>query len=82
MNGTYATDRTVASTIAFAPVNDPQFVVRVEVHMADSELGSMVAAPAVHQILQALFDYPKFKVPPPAQPPRQPNKLCAGPLQP
>jgi cell division protein FtsI/penicillin-binding protein 2 len=78
--GGYADGQTYASTAAFGPVGDldpnHQFVVLVVMKKPSPQWGSLVAAPAVRQIFQQLFDY--YKVPP-AQDPYQPSKRCAQP---
>lgn len=78
--GGYASGQTVASTAAFGPVGDTdpthQFVVLVAINKPYPQWGSLVAAPAVSQIFQQLFDYYKI---PPSQNPVQPLKRCAFP---
>jgi cell division protein FtsI (penicillin-binding protein 3) len=56
----YNSNATIASTIAYGPVNMPpsqQFVVLVVLHKPSNQYGSETAAPLVHQILQLLFTY-------------------------
>jgi cell division protein FtsI/penicillin-binding protein 2 len=51
---------TIASTLAFGPTNMPvnqQFVVLMELNTPTNPYGSETAAPAVHTILQNLFNY-------------------------
>jgi cell division protein FtsI/penicillin-binding protein 2 len=76
--GHYLTYMTTPSTIAFAPADNPRFVVLVVLHLQDQQFASLVAAPVVHNILQELFNY--YRVPP-ALETTQPKKLCPGPLQ-
>jgi cell division protein FtsI/penicillin-binding protein 2 len=77
--GSYAPNQTIASTAAYAPADDPQFVVLVKLDKTNPQWGSETAAPTVHTVLEQLFNYYKI---PPAIDPIQPMKKCHGPDSP
>ncbi len=77
--GSYAPSQTIASTAAFAPAEDPQFVVLVKLDKTNPQWGSETAAPTVHNVLEQLFNY--YKIPPAADP-VQPMKMCHAPDSP
>lgn len=77
------TGPTVASTIAYGPVNisEPgkQFVVLVKLDRPSNTYGSETAAPLAHDILSFLFNY--YKIAPWQGYVSQPSHRCAQPLQ-
>ncbi len=77
LGGNYLPESTIASTMAFGPVeNDPahQFVVLVKVDKPADPWGSEVAAPVVRDIYQHLFQY--YKIMPAAHPVQPTNGVC------
>jgi cell division protein FtsI/penicillin-binding protein 2 len=74
--GGYSPNQTIASTAAYAPAEDPRFVVLVVLNKPSTQWGSLTASPTVHDILQKLFDY--YKVPPLSNP-IQPLTACPFP---
>ncbi|HWE63606.1 MAG TPA: hypothetical protein VHB98_17980, partial [Chloroflexota bacterium] len=78
---------TIASTAAYGPINLPaeqRFVVLMVLNKPSTQFGSETAAPAVHSILQLLFNYyhrlPNQPYWQDQSPLVQPSALCAGPL--
>lgn len=54
--GGYIDDATIASTVGFGPVDDPQFTVLVKIDWPkDSPWGETVAAPALGEVFNQLF---------------------------
>jgi cell division protein FtsI/penicillin-binding protein 2 len=59
----YNSDRTIGSTIAYAPADDPRFITLVILHKPQTSIwGSNVAAPIVASITEQLFIH--YKIPP------------------
>jgi cell division protein FtsI/penicillin-binding protein 2 len=68
--GGYLQGVTIASTIAWAPAYDPKFIALVILnHPRDSQYGSIVAAPIIHDLFQQLFLY--YHLPPSPDVPSQ-----------
>jgi len=63
-NGGYLDNIYIGSTIAYAPANNPQFVVLVRLDRINT-FGSNTAAPAVKNIIEFLFHY--YNIPPTEQ---------------
>jgi cell division protein FtsI/penicillin-binding protein 2 len=75
--GNYYPNTTIASTVAFGPVDAPigqQYVVLVKVDKPAVQWGSEVAAPVVNDIFQHLFQY--YKIMPAANPVQPKNGIC------
>ena len=58
-NGVIMPDKHISSFIGFAPADDPQFLVyfALDEPIAESDYGSIVAAPYVKEILQQMLQY-------------------------
>ncbi len=77
--GSYAPNQTIADADAFAPAEDPKFVVLVKLDKPNVPWSSETAAPTLHNVLKQLFTY--YKIPPTTDP-IQPMKVCHVPGSP
>lgn len=59
-NGVYDTSKVMSSTVAVAPINNPEVLIYVVVDEPDNKYGSQSAAPIVKDILDAVADYYEF----------------------
>lgn len=79
LGGNYYANTTIASTAAFAPADDPKFVILAIVNKPNVQWGSVVAAPVIHDIAQRLFDYYGIPKSPASELTQPANSVCTQP---
>ena len=60
INGAYDSGNVMSSTVAVAPINNPEVLIYVVIDEPDNKFGSQSAAPIVKDVLDAVADYLEF----------------------